>query len=156
MSFLLIDAFFQNPEPACLLLVHPDIQRLRQVEQRIFAEYLIDCLHIGEGLSSALFNAPQSQRARAARQWLESSLRKKAPGPILCSEIDLLFQPSFHIDPLFVFRQISRFTRLLILWPGTCDAGVLAYAVPEHQHYCAWRQPQAALMDLRGVSDALS
>lgn len=154
LSFL--DAFFQNSEPECLLLAHPDIQRLENVEQKILADHQMNCLDISKELSSALLAAPQSQRSRLARQWLEITLREKTPGPVLCSNIDLLFLPSFDLDPLLLFRQISRHTRLLVIWPGTYNNGVLAYAIPEHLHYRTWRQPQVAVIDLRGVPDALS
>ena len=151
-----INAFFENPEPGCLILVHPDIQHLRKAEEKILTDNQIVCLRIGKELSSALLTTPQAQRSRAARQWLETALREKAPGPILCSDVDLLFEPSLDLDPMLLFRQISRHTRLLVLWPGTHEDGVLAYAVPEHRHYRTWRQPQVAVTDLRGVSDALS
>jgi len=146
-------SFFQNSVPECLLLVHLDIRRLRTVEEKILADFPVDCLHIGKELSAALLTTPPYQRSRAARQWLEIALREKAPGPVLCMDIDLLFQPSFDLDPLLLFRQISRFTRLLVLWPGAYGEGVLVYAVPEHRHYRTWRQPHVAII---GVPNALS
>ncbi|MBN2547930.1 MAG: BREX-3 system P-loop-containing protein BrxF [Anaerolineales bacterium] len=149
-------AFFQNPETVCLVLAHPDILLLKKVEEKILTGYQLACLHTGKELSSVLLTTPQSQRSHMARQWLETTLREKSTEPVLCSDIDLLFQPSFDFDPVMLFRQISRHTRLIVLWPGTYDNGVLAYATPEHQHYRTWRQPQAAVIDLRGVSDALS
>lgn len=151
-----VGPFFQNSETACLVLVHPDIQLLKKVEEKILTGYQLVCLHTGKELSSALLTTPQSQRSHMTRHWLETTLREKSPGPVLCSDIDLLFQPSFDFDPLLLFRQISRHTRLIVLWPGTYDNGVMAYAIPEHQHYRTWRQPQVAAIDLRGVSDALS
>lgn len=154
--FPFIDAFFQDSEPECLVLVHPGIQQLKKAEDKILADYQVVCLCIGKELSSAVLTTPRAQRSRMARQWLEMVLREKSPGPILCSEVDLLFQPAFDLDPLLLFRQISRYTRLLVLWPGTYGNGVLTYAVPEHHHYRTWRKPQVAVMDLTGVSDALS
>lgn len=146
-------SFFRNSVPECLLVVHPDIQHLGKFEGMILADYPVTCLQIGKELSAVLLTTPPSQRSRAARQWLEIALREKAPGPVLCMDIDLLFQPSFDLDPLLLFRQISRFTRLLVLWPGAYGEGVLAYAVPEHRHYRVWRQPHVAII---GVPNALS
>jgi hypothetical protein len=71
-----------------------------------------------------------------------------SPGPVLCTEIDLLFEPSLELDPLPLLVDISRATRLVIAWPGSYVGGVLAYAAPEHAHYRTWRQPPAHIVHL--------
>jgi len=108
---------------------------------------------IGRELSVALITLNDIEQSRAIQQWLEDTLRGKAPGPVVCSDIDLLFNPSFGLDPLVLFRQISRHTRLIALWPGIYKDGVLSYAQPEHKHYRFWKNLEG--IEIKGVSDAL-
>jgi hypothetical protein len=68
-----------------------------------------------------------------------------APGPLLCTGIDLLFEPSLKLNPLHIFLDASRTTSLVIAWPGTCEEGKLTYAVPSHAHNRTW--PTADLCD---------
>ena len=80
--------------------------------------------------------------------WLVEQVRGMNPGPVLLHGIDLLFEPSFKLNPLAIFQQASRFTPLIVFWPGTYTNQVLAYAVPEHLHYRTWRKPEASIMNL--------
>ena len=110
-------------------------------------------ISIGRELSSFLIVASDADQSRTARQWLEDELRKKAPGPVVCKDIDLLFHPSLKLDPLALFRQISRHTKVIVLWPGEYKNGVLSYAVPEHKHYRFWKNLEG--IEIKGVNDAL-
>lgn len=60
------------------------------------------------------------------------------PNPVLCSGIDLLFEPRLKLDPLKLFQKVSQYTPLVVCWPGSYDKGKLAYAVPYHHHYREW------------------
>ena len=73
-------------------------------------------------------------------------LGEEAPGPVLCTEIDLLFEPSLGLDPLALFRQVSRETALVVAWPGGWDGGGLTYATPEYGHYRAWERPNVSVV----------
>lgn len=136
-----IHAFLTTPayHDACLVLVHPEIRKLEDAADELVSVYGWLRLPIGRELSAVL--VAEAHRTHAARQWLGTRLAQMAPGPVLCMEIDVLFEPTLKLDPLGLLRQFSRVTKLIVTWPGTYINDVLAYAVPEHSHYRTWRQP---------------
>lgn len=133
------------------LIVDPDILSLAQFQAGLSREW--EAVSIGKDLSSFLISQEFTDYTQTFQKWLDSHLREKAPGPIICIDIDILFYPAFNLDPLTLFRQISRHTKLIILWPGSYKDGVLSYAVPEHQHYRFWKNLEG--IEIKGVSDAL-
>jgi hypothetical protein len=64
------------------------------------------------------------------------------------TDIDLLFEPTWALDPLALLRSASRSARLIVAWPGTYAHDTLAYAVPEHSAYRTWRRPGVHIMNL--------
>jgi hypothetical protein len=135
----------------CLLLAHPDVRRLADAADELASTYGWPRLCIGRELSAALLPEPPARRPGAARRWVEIRLRELAPAgrsPVLCTEIDLLFEPTLRLDPLRLLREASRATLLVVAWPGSYADDVLAYAVPEHGHYHTWRQPGVTIVCL--------
>ena len=125
----------------CLLLVHPEVCSLQEAANELVPTHRWLHLSVGQELSAALLSEPPKSRSRAARRWMESRLSEMAPGPVLCTEIDLLFEPTLNLDPLRLLRHASRVTRLVVTWPGGYWDNVLSYAAPEHDHYRTWRKP---------------
>lgn len=82
------------------------------------------------------------ERQRSVPRLLSAAIRTASPpGPLLVTQIDLLFEPSLGLDPLALLRSASRQRTLMVAWPGSYESGVLAYAVPEHSHYRTWPKP---------------
>ena len=133
---------------ACLLVVDPDPRVLTEEAARLLAAHGWAALSVGRGLSAALLPEPAGIRGRAAQRWMRDRLAELAPGPVLCTETDLLFEPTLGLDPLSLVRRASRATRLVATWSGTYEAGVLAYATPEHGHYRAWSRPDVPVVRL--------
>lgn len=144
-----IEAFLGAPSYyACLLLVHPDVSRLERFAQELPSIRGWRRFSIGVELSAALLHEPSEQWSRKAAEFTTTRLRELAPGPVLCTEIDLLFEPALDLDPLALLRQASRVTTLVVAWPGSYDSEVLTYAVPEHAHYRAWIRPDVAVLGI--------
>jgi len=135
----------------CILIVDPDIQKLDSIVHTLPKEW--KHLSIGKELSNHLLTSVSTDRAHAAHEWLELTLRKHAPGPVICTDIDIIFHPAFAFDPLAILKQASRHTIIVVLWPGDYQSGILSYAIPTHQHYRFWRNPEE--VEIKGVSDAL-
>lgn len=133
------------------IIAHPEITTLESSEKNFPGNW--ERFSIGKMLSNYLITQEETRYSLVISKWLEDVLREKAPGPIICSDIDILFQPALDLDPLFIFRQISRFASLIVLWPGSFKDGILSYAVPEHKHYRFWKEVQD--IEIKGVSDAL-
>jgi hypothetical protein len=139
---------FLSTSHTCLLLVHPEIRRLEDMADELLPVYGWPRLSVGRELSAVLLSEMPRRRSRTARQWMPIRLREMAPGPVLCSEIDLLFEPMLELDPLGLLRDIGRVTRLVVTWPGSYRDDVLAYAVPDHSHYRTWRKPGVSIVVL--------
>lgn len=139
-----IDEFLSAPIP-CLLLVHLDISRLESAANELLSTYGWPLLSVGQELGNVLLSEMPQRRSRAARQWMPARLGDVAPGPVLCTEIDLLFDPTLELDPLGLLRDVSRMCQMLVAWPGSYRGDVLAYAVPDHSHYRTWRKPKVPI-----------
>ena len=136
------------PYYPCLLIAHPDIGRLASVADELASAYGWPRLPVGKPLSEALLCEPPSRYSVASQRWLYAQATLLSPGPALCTEIDLLFEPELRLDPLALLRQASRISTLVVIWPGGVDGDVVNYAVPGHTRYRAWREPEVAIYSL--------
>jgi len=140
--------FLRSNQGALVLLVHPDIMILDQAQKECLENFHWPAISIGKTLSEDFLSGKLSDMA-SLQSWLADRVREIPTSTILLSEIDFLFEPSFHLDPLVIFKRASRFNRLVVLWPGMYSKDkVLSYAVPEHSHYRTWRNPDAAVFPL--------
>jgi hypothetical protein len=144
----LVSAARSKTDHPCLLLAHADVGELARAAEALAAANGWPRLAVGQALSAALLAEPPANRSRTASRWLATRLAELAPGPVVCSEIDLLFTPAWELDPLVLFRNASRTTRLVVLWPGTYVNDVLAYATPQHGHFRTWRHPGVVVHSL--------
>ncbi len=134
-----LDRFLATrPYHPCCLLVHPDVRQLQKVAEQIITWYRWPTLSIGSTLSTALLGVAPQQRPRETHAVLATTVQRFAPGPVICTDIDLLFDPTLALDPLRLLRDSSRSAVLIVLWPGAVADGVLDYAVPAHAHYRTW------------------
>jgi len=126
----------------CILLTHIDVGRLAAAGCTLAQRFGWRQLSVGAQLSAALLDTAPKRRPQKASHILTDAISELAPGPILCGDVDLLFEPSLQLDPLRLLREASRLTPLVVLWPGQYQAHVLCYAVPEHTHYRTWRSTE--------------
>lgn len=143
MPINIIAALLSQPYD-CLLLVHPYIQILEKLSTEI-QELGLSHLNISKGLSTSLMTVSSSERSRFSQKWLLDTLATFQRGPILCSCLDLLFDPPLNIDPLSLIRQAARTKQLIVLWPGEYSVNTLSYAVPGHHHFRTWKVPDSLL-----------
>ena len=138
-------AGFLRSSHTCLLLVHPEVRRLEDAADDSSSAYGWPRLPVGQALSAALLAEPPARRPHEARRWIKARLGEMAPGPVLCTGIDLLFEPGLELDPLGLLCDAARVARLVVTWPGDYRDGTLSYAVPAHAHYRTWRRPDVAV-----------
>jgi len=141
-------AEFKQSSHTCLLLAHPDIGRLAGAVKELLQAYGWPYLSIGAELADVLLAEMPAHRPRRVDRWMRERAGALSPGPVLCSEIALLFEPSLALDPLRMLRETSRVARLVVAWPGEYRDNVLTYAVPAHRHYRAWRGPDVLIIPL--------
>jgi hypothetical protein len=132
-------AEFLHTSYTCLFLVSPEIRKLEHAADDLRSVYAWPCLSLGRELGSVLLPVIPQRRPREAHRWMKTHLDGLSPGPVLCTEIDLLFEPALELDPLRLLCDVGRVARLVVTWPGSHLHDVLAYAVPDHSHYRTWR-----------------
>jgi len=133
---------------ACLVLVHSEIQILEKALV-VIERLQIPIVPIGKELSALLLDTQRSEQSRAITRWFDSRFASANGKPLACSQIDLLFEPGFQLDPLALFKRAARNNKMLILWPGDIVHNTLSYAVPEHRHYRTWRIDDPTLQIVR-------
>ncbi len=140
--------FFQNNYEPLVLIVNPVIHTLEEEKKSLLTRFNWPIISIGKDLSRDMVSG-QVIGTTAIQTWLMDQLGVFNSSPILISDIDLLFEPRFKLDPLILFQRASRLSRMIVFWPGTFNnENVLSYAVPEHQHYRTWRNPEAKILTL--------
>jgi len=148
MPYDIVESLVAHPDDACVLLVHPDVRVIQRYAQEVAAALGVQPVSVGKELSGLLLNEPPQARARLARSWLLNTATRQAPGPLVLTDVDLLFEPAWALDPLALFRSASRSARLIVAWPGNHAQDVLAYAVPEHSAYRTWHHPGVHIINL--------
>ena len=141
-------AEFLRTSHTCLLLVSLEMSRLQDATDELLATFAWPHVSLGRELSAVLLLETPQRRSHAGQRWMRARMREFSPGPVLFSGIDVLFEPTLRLDPLRLFCDLGRTTRLVDAWPGSYAQDVLAYAVPEHSDYRTWRKPDAYIVDL--------
>lgn len=143
-----INAFLARQTPPCLALVSPAMAQLTATLTLLQEAYRWPRIVLGRELSAALLATAPAAWPQTATRWIEQHVRQAAPGPVLLSEIDLVFEPRLQLDPLRLFCRVGRYAPLVILWPGNYADDTLTYATPEHAHYRVWRRPEIAIFQM--------
>ena len=131
--------FSARPYYPCVLLIHADMRILQDATEQLAERKGWQALAVSRVLTESLAPQPQALYSTLAGTALDRPLAALRPGPVLCTDLPLLFEPLLALDPLALLRQWSRRLPVVAAWPGAyIDAG-LAYAVPSHAHYRVWR-----------------
>lgn len=131
-----------RPFYPCVLLVHSDVRRVQSTGEQLALRSGWPQVAVSRVLAERLNQVPVPQRSLAADGALDGALADHRPGPVLCTDLALLFEPALALDPLALLRRWSRSVPVVACWPGAVTAGGLAYAVPEHAHYRVWKETQ--------------
>ncbi|MBN1874774.1 MAG: BREX-3 system P-loop-containing protein BrxF [Anaerolineae bacterium] len=134
----------------CLILAAPRVATLATAVECLSAIHDWPRLSVGRELSAVLLHEPPRARARVTARWLRARAGELGPVPVICVDLDLLFAPALDLDPLSLCCQIGRTSPLVLVWPGSYQAGTLTYAVPRHAHYRIWQHPEAIVVNLEG------
>lgn len=137
-----------RPARTLLIIAATDVALLQDQTEALQERYGWPQLRVGVDLSAALLKVPPSRRPRQVRRQLADRIEPHRPNPVLCTHIDLLFDPELRLEPPQLFKHLAKMTPLIVFWPGAYRDDVLSYAVPEHAHYHTWRKPEALIVSL--------
>lgn len=142
------DYFSLNQKPNLTIGVNLSIEELQRVPNWITSEYHATRISLNKELSQLLISKQKANYSKEIVDWILFTIKEIEKDPILLTDIDILFEPSFELDPLVIFRQASRNKKLLVLWPGEFRKNKLSYAIPEHAHYRNWVNPSVEIVQV--------
>ncbi len=92
-------------------------------------------LELGEKLSYELIKIDQNERNRAVQKTMEYIFSESNTTKIIVTNIDILFNPSYRLDIIKLFIQLSRNKTVIVQWPGKLDSNNLIYSEPKYVDY---------------------
>lgn len=148
MKEYLKEYFQLDRKPNLAIGVNFNTKKLRDVSEWIKKEYSTTLIPADKNISILLLGKSATLFSKEIIEWFSEKLKKNNTSPILLIDIEILFEPSLELDPLTIFKQASRNTSLLVLWPGEYKNNILSYASPEHAHYRTWARPGVEIIQI--------
>lgn len=137
-----LDGFLASqPYYPCCLLIHQDAATANRSSTAVAHDRGWPIISLDGELSRPLLDLVISRRETEARELVLRVVQRYVPGPLVCVDIDALFEPQLALDPLSLLKEASRQAPLVVAWSGSFLDSTLTYAVPEHDHYHVWRHP---------------
>ena len=114
------------------------------------AEGAVPYLNLNLALSGRLLDLTGKERPLRARRLLAEILDERPEETLALDNIELLFEPTLHQDPLVLLQGLSRNRSLIVSWPGNYDktGSILTYAEPGHPEYRRYQKPEAVVITL--------
>ena len=103
-------------------------------------------LNVNLALSQRLLDLTEKERSLRVRRLLADVIDEQPADSIILDNIELLFDPSLHQDPLACLQGLSRNKTLIVAWGGSYVNGVLSYAEPGHPEYHRYERPEAVIV----------
>jgi hypothetical protein len=108
----------------------------------------IPYLNVNLALSQRLLDLTTKERPLRVRRLLEDVIGEHSGDFIALDNIELLFDPALHQDPLACLQALSRNKTLVVAWGGTYEDNVLTYAKPGHPEYRRYERPEGVVISL--------
>ena len=109
----------------------------------------IPYLNVNLALSQRLLDLTSKERPLRVRRLLDDVIGEQPRDVIVLDNIELLFDPALHQDPLVCLQALSRNKTLIVAWSGTYDEKrVLTYAEPGHPEYRRYERPEVIVIAL--------
>jgi hypothetical protein len=108
----------------------------------------IPYLNVNLALSQRLLDLTSKERPLRVRRLLEDVISEHSGDVIALDNIELLFDPALHQDPLACLQALSRNKTLIVAWGGTYEDNVLTYAEPGHPEYRRYERPEGVFVRL--------
>ena len=118
-----------------ILLVGPSRSGKTQLLKQLGAKRNVKPLNVGLEMGRRLAATPNNKRAFAAGELLREIADTQAADELLLDNLELLFQPSLHINPLDLIRRLAHSKRVVAVWPGALRGDRLIYADMSHPEH---------------------
>jgi hypothetical protein len=131
-----------------LLIVGPIGSRKTPLLKALCHEKDIPYLNVNLALSRRLLDLTDKERPLRVRRLLAAVIDEQSADVVALDNIELLFDPTLHQDPLVCLQGLSRNKTLIAAWGGSHVNSVLTYAEPGHPEYRRYERPEAMIYAL--------
>ena len=105
-------------------------------------------LNVNLALSQRLLDLTSKERPLRVRRLLDDVIGEQPGDAVVLDNIELLFDPALHQDPLACLQALSRNRTLVASWGGAYTQDVLTYAEPGHPEYRRYERPDVIVVAL--------
>lgn len=103
--------------------------------QILFEEIDSSILNINVAISEQLLDIPPKLQAIKTQQIITEIIRNNPQKVIVIDNFEILFSPMLKVKPIELFRELSRYKTIIVIWRYSYENNRLLYAVPEHIEY---------------------
>ncbi len=118
-----------------LLIVGSSDRSQENIVDQVSEKINAPVVNINLVLSRQLLELPGKQRPLNAAKIINSIIKSLTKNIFIFKNIELLFHAALEIDPLRLFKNISRDKTLIVAWNGLIKDNYLIYAAPGHPDY---------------------
>ncbi|GEN51144.1 BREX-3 system P-loop-containing protein BrxF [Alkalibacterium pelagium] len=103
--------------------------------KHLFEEIDSSILNINRIVSEQLLDIPSKLQAIKTQRIITEVIRNNPQKFIVIDNFEILFSPILKVKPIELFRELSRYKTIIVIWRYSYENNRLVYAVPEHIEY---------------------
>lgn len=103
--------------------------------KHLFKEIDSSILNINRLISEQLLDIPSKLQAIKTQRIITEVIRNNPQKVIVIDDFEILFSPILKVKPIELFRELSRYKIIIVIWRYSYENNRLVYAVPEHIEY---------------------
>lgn len=103
--------------------------------KHLFEEIDSSILNINVIISEQLLDIPSKLQAIKTQQIITEVIRNNPQKVIVIDNFEILFSPILKVKLIELFRELSRYKTIIVIWRYSYENNRLVYAVPEHAEY---------------------
>lgn len=103
--------------------------------KHLFEEIDSSILNINVIISEQLLDIPSKLQAIKTQRIITEVIRNNPQKVIVIDNFEILFSPILKVKPIELFRELSRYKTIIVIWRYSYENNRLVYAVPEHIEY---------------------
>lgn len=92
-------------------------------------------IELGQVLSKELTKINKDKRNLEVVKTMGCIFSEIDVSGIIVTNIDILFNPSYKLDIIKLFIQLSRNKTVIVQWPGKLESNNLVYSEPKYEDY---------------------
>jgi len=92
-------------------------------------------IELGQVLSKELTKINKDKRNLEVVKTMGCIFSEIDVSGIIVTNIDILFNPSYRLDIIKLFIQLSRNKTVIVQWPGKLESNNLVYSEPKYEDY---------------------